>query len=132
MATCIGYMGGGMGSWRAEFEEGDDDAMIVSPIGRGQSVHVATCPLGQFIARGEDEYADLDPTDEANKRLVSIVFSPDAWAALRRVADALAQRKPMEVESRELYRHERDDAELLDEVNRVLALLAVPQNGGGE
>jgi len=122
---------GGRG-WRAEldFDVQEPVAYLVQPIeGTSSSVLVATVPLGDFTPETKDWYAALKPNDEQNKRLMMLVFAPDAWRMLAGIRDQLAARRPCEDDCPHPgYLHEREDAGLLDEINRVLEYRAVPKD----
>lgn len=128
MTICIGHMGGT--GWRAELDFPAGQAHISQPISPGASVDVATVPLGDFTPETADRNPELERGCEVNQRLCSLLYSPDAWACLRTIRDQLTARRPLEDRGEiKPYQHEREDAEMLDEIGRVLELLIVPGDG---
>lgn len=126
MTSCIGHMGGR--GWRAELNWVSEEAEIIDHAS-GVPVLVATVPLGDFTPETKDWYAALKPDDEQNKRLMMLVFAPDAWRMLAAVEKELSSRCPLEDRGEiRPYQHEREDSILLDEIRNVLEMRSVPED----
>lgn len=124
MAQCIGRIMGRPGDWYAELDFENGEAVIKE---RGAFADVATMPLGEWAPETEDYNAALDPDCPQAQRLMKVVFAPEAWALLNAIRDELASRRPLEDRGEiRPYQHERQDASLLDEINRALDCLTVP------
>lgn len=128
---CIGRMGGRVGDWYAELDFDSAEATIIERGPHGECVGpVATVPLGAILDADEEHDQALDTEDDRNKTLCAIVFAPEAWRTLRMLCEKLESRRPMDDRGEvRLYQHEREDAELLREVYKVLECLSVPGRG---
>ena len=119
-------MGGREGDWRAELDFDNGEAIVKEQTDYGL-MEVATVPLGEWVPETDEYEAALNPDCPQAQRLMKIVFAPEAWALLTSIRDELASRCPLEDRGEiRTYQHERQDASLLDEINRVLECLTVP------
>ncbi len=135
MTICIGHMGGR--GWRAELDFDDlQAAIIIQPHKGGGRCEVATIPLGDFTPETDDKYPQLDPADEQNKRLMMLLYSPDAWECLRNLhrdikarLDKIGYHKPAKnlTDAEEEWADAESD--MLDEIETMLEYLAVPGEG---
>jgi len=134
MTICIGHMGGR--GWRAELDFDDlQAAIIIQPHRGGGKCEVATVPLGDFTPETDDNHPQLDPADEQNKRLMSLVFAPDAWDCLRNLHAEISKRLRDigYIGARDLTAEQAlwadAESDMVNEIETVLALLAVPGEG---
>jgi len=134
MTICIGHMGGR--GWRAELDFDDlQAAIIIQPHRGGGKCEVATVPLGDFTPETDDNHPQLDPADEQNKRLMSLVFAPDAWDCLRNLHAEISKwlRDIGYIGACDLMAEQAlwadAESDMVNEIETVLALLAVPGEG---
>ena len=134
MTICIGHMGGR--GWRAELDFDDlQAAIIIQPHRGGGKCEVATVPLGDFTPETDDNHPQLDPADEQNKRLMSLVFAPDARDCLRNLHAEISKRLRDigYIGARDLTAEQAlwadAGSDMVNEIETVLALLAVPGEG---